>query len=119
MGCGPHIFSKLVSVGGPCLPCRWDVLLGRLRFSTKWFAWACAVLGIVPLACANGPTVFMFPVAALTAPPGTQWGGGGWRFSRLNLPVTPGFSAGLLGSAGPVRTPDCGTPCQARSLFTR
>ena len=24
-------------------------------------------------------------------------GGGGWRFGRLNIPVTPGFSAGLLG----------------------
>ena len=54
--------SKLVSVGGTCLPWRWDVLLGRLRFSTKWFACACAVLGIVPLACANGPMVLICPV---------------------------------------------------------
>jgi len=45
--------------------------------------------------------------------------GGGWGLGRLNLPVTLGFSAGLLGSARPVRTLDCGTACQARSLFTR
>jgi hypothetical protein len=65
--------SELVTVGGTCLPCRCDVLLGRPRFSTKRFAWACAVLGIIPLPCASGLMVFMCPVAALTAPPVTQW----------------------------------------------
>ena len=77
--------SRLVSVGGTCLPCRWDVMLGRPRFSTKWFACACAVLGIIPLPCANGPMVFMCPVAALTAPPVTQWVAAGASAVSISL----------------------------------
>ena len=53
---------------------------------------ACGLEGLSRSACANGPMVFMCPVAALTAPPVTQWGSGCWRLTRLNLRVTPGFS---------------------------
>ena len=120
MGCGPHVSNQrarhrwrhMFAVPVRCTARQAPLLHQTVRLGLRG-------LGNYPAALRQWPNGIYVSGRGTHRSASYPMGGGGWRFSRLNLPITPGFSAGPLGSARRVRTPDCATPCQARSLFTR